>query len=318
VHLPLLRRLRGARLVAVADPSPAARRRVERIAGLAVGDDPAWLIRRSDVDAVVVCTPSAEHADVATAAAEAGRHVYLEKPIATNRADALRVVEAAASTDVVVAIGFNRRFHPLHGQARELLRAGAIGPVRSASSSFCEPIGDAQMPEWKRRRSTGGGVLLDLASHHADLLRWLLDDEAASVEASLVSERSEDDTARLRLHTSGGIVVHSFFSFRAARADWIRLVGDRGTIRIDRYGWAAELGGNGRPRWLLPAWHGGSWRLRKLVRPAHDPSWRSALAAFVDRVQGAPRELPTAIDGLRSLEIVLAAEASAYAATTAS
>jgi predicted dehydrogenase len=171
------------------------------------------------------------------------------------------------------------------------------------------------MREWKRRRRTGGGVLLDLASHHIDLLRWLLDIEVAEVEASLGSELSEGDTARLRLRTSSGVLAEGFFSFRDTRTDWLEFVGDLGRLRVDRYGWAIELrreiGRSSTRTRLPPVWEPTSWRMRKLLRPQHDPSWRSALTAFIGRILGNSCELPGPIDGLRSLEVVLAAEQSA-------
>jgi myo-inositol 2-dehydrogenase / D-chiro-inositol 1-dehydrogenase len=315
VHLPILRSTRGAELVAACDPAPTARHRAERIGRVAVGVDSAWLLERGDVDAVVICAPTAEHAAIAVAAARAGRHFYLEKPIATDHEEALRVVDEAARAGVVAAIGFNRRFHPLHLRAFELLQQEAIGAIREATCTFCEPMPPESMPEWKRRRSTGGGVLLDLASHHVDHLRWLLETEIAEVEATIASELTEHDTARLRLRTSSGVDAMGFFSFRAGRTDRLEFVGERGTLRVDRYGWAVDLvqdtGGRVRRRWLPPAWVVSSWRLRKLLRPEHDPSWRRALAAFVGQIQGKEHPLPTPLDGLRSLEVVLAAEESA-------
>jgi myo-inositol 2-dehydrogenase/D-chiro-inositol 1-dehydrogenase len=315
VHLPILRSTRGVKLVAVCDPAPRARDRAARIARVAVGVDAAWLLERADVDAVVVCAPSAEHTAIAVAAARAGRHFYLEKPIATAREDASRVVDEAAQAGVVSAMGFNRRFHPLHLRAFELLREEAVGAVREVTCTFCEPMAPEAMPDWKRRRSSGGGVLLELASHHVDQLRWLLQTEIAEVEATIASERTEHDTARLRLRTSSGVDAKGFFSFRAGRTDCIDLVGERGRLRVDRYGWAVDVvqdtGGGRRRTSLPPASVLDPWRLRKLLRPEHDPSWRRALAAFVGQIQGKEHPLPTPLDGLRSLEVGLAAEESA-------
>ncbi len=321
VHMPVLRRLRSAQLVAVADPAPEGRRRAEGSRGIEVGDSPAWLIGRGDLDAVVVCSPSASHAEVTTAAAEAGLHVYVEKPMATTMTAALEVVDAASLAGVTVAIGFNRRLHPLHVRGRELLRQGAIGRVHSVSCSFGEPIPPESMPGWKQKRVTGGGVLLDLASHHFDLVRWLLDTEIVEVEASLSSELSEDDAAQLRLRTSDDVTVEGSFSFRSPRSDRLDFVGDLGTLRIDRYGWALELvrhrDGSPTRRRLPPSWLPSVWRAQRIVSPENDPSWRRALAAFVAHVRDGTRsELAGPTDGLRSLEVVLAAEESARLSET--
>ena len=98
--------------------------------------------------------------------------------------------------------------------------------MRAAVTVFSEPIALNDMPAWKRRRTTGGGVLFDLASHHVDLLRWFLDDEVAKVEARLKSEVTDDDTAWLRIAMRGGAEARSFFSFRTGRADFLEFIGE--------------------------------------------------------------------------------------------
>lgn len=316
VHARILRRLRTARLVAVADPDSGARAQAAHMPGVAVGHDPDWLVGRNEIDAIVVCSPSWTHADAALAALAAGLHVYIEKPMATTLADGLRVAEAASGADVVAAVGFNRRLHPLHSLGRRLIAEGAIGAVSTVRCTFAEPVPVATMATWKLRRASGGGALLDLASHHVDLLRWLLRTEITKVEASIASERTEDDTAELRLRTSSGVEVEGCFSFQGTRADLLDLTGDAGTLRIDRYGWALDLrpSVDGSPsRHRLPAvWKPSRWRLGRVVSPGNDPSWHAALAAFVDRIRGGgPYELAGPLDGLRSLEVVVAAETAA-------
>lgn len=286
VHLPLLRRLRGAHLVAVADPSPSARAAAARVARVEVGDDPLALVRDGRVDAVVVCSPSATHAALGLAVLEAGKHLYLEKPLATTSEEGLRLVEAAAATGRVAAIGFNRRFHPAYVRIRAAVEKGRLGPVREVCTAFHEPIA-AHLPEWKRRRATGGGALLDLASHHLDLLRHVLRTELELHSATIRSLASEHDDGELRVRLTCGGEARVVVSFHRERMDEMVLSGARGTLRADR--------------------HGG---LRGRLRPHHDPSYRLALEAFVARARGASVPLPGLDDGLRSLELVLAAEAA--------
>jgi len=83
-HLRELRRMKGATLVAAADPDPEARRRAHRLSGVPVHERAEDLVARPDVDAVLVGAPPALHADLAVAVASAGKHLYLEKPIATT------------------------------------------------------------------------------------------------------------------------------------------------------------------------------------------------------------------------------------------
>jgi myo-inositol 2-dehydrogenase / D-chiro-inositol 1-dehydrogenase len=316
-HLRELPHVRRARLVAAADPDPAARQRATRLARIPVCERSEELLLRSDIDAVVICAPTNLHAELAIAAARAGKHFYLEKPIAIAADEARRVVQAATQAGITGAVGFNRRCHPVYEQARDLLRAGRIGPVRGVLTAFCEPVSRAAMPEWKCRRSTGGGVLLDLASHHVDLVRWLLDDNLARVEARLASESTEDDQAWLDLTTVGGIEVKSFFSFRAGRADFLEFLGQHGTLRVDRHRPSLSLrlgrrfGYGVRSALLFPARDAIVWRLTRVLRPSYEPSYRRSLTAFVAMLGGAAPRIATLDDGVRSLEAILAAEESA-------
>jgi predicted dehydrogenase len=294
-HLRLIPRLRHARLIAAADPDPRARERARQLTGLNILEDPAALLARPDVDAVVISAPSHLHASLAIAAAQAGKHVYLEKPVAIDR-PSLHALEAAVrAAGVRFATGFNRRHHPLFVQARHLLHSGAIGSVRSVFSSFCEPA--SALPAWKQQRSTGGGVLLDLGSHHTDLLRWFLNAEVTHSECRLASLANEHDEAWLQLRFSNGAASASFFSFRAAQTDFFEFLGESGTLRVDRHR-ATLTPGSFSPSLI-------AWRTLRRIRSTYDPSYQSALQAFVDDQPGATLE-----DGARSLEILLSAEAS--------
>jgi predicted dehydrogenase len=301
VHLRALARSRRGELVGVADPDPAARDRARRATRVPVVPDPGELLARPDVDAVVICAPSAAHAALAAAAAEAGKHVYIEKPLATTLADGERVRDAVLDAGVVAVVGFNRRCHPIYRAAREAVAAGVLGRVLAAQTVFDEPA-HAGEPAWRRDPEAGGGLLADLGSHHFDLARWLLSAEIEAVDA-----RGSESTAFVRTTMSSGAEVESVFSRSGARADRVLLLGERGVLDADRYASAVRLRATGpglrRRRAGDPA-----WRLRRLVQPAVDPSYGSTLRAFVERIAGAERGLPSVEDGLRSLEAVVAAE----------
>ena len=135
-HLPALRRIPGVAVVALSDPDPRARDRAARLApGAALHDSAESLLARrrrgcgADRGAQRTSTPS-----VAGAAAAAGKHIYIEKPLATSAAEASRIVDAASRSGVRAAVGFNRRRHPLYIHARGVLAAGAIGRVRSVQT----------------------------------------------------------------------------------------------------------------------------------------------------------------------------------------
>jgi predicted dehydrogenase len=317
LHLRALRGLRGTTLVAAADPDAGARTRVARATGVRVYERAEDLLARDDIEAVLICVPTHLHAALALAAASAGKHFYLEKPIATTLDDAHRVIAAASSAKVAAAIGFNRRHHPLFEQARHLLAEGAIGRVHAVQTTFCEPDPAGGMPGWKRRRATGGGVLLDLGSHHVDQVRWMLGTEVRVVAASLSSERTEHDEARVELETGGGASVQCFLSFRTGPSERMEFLGERGTLALDRHAATLTLSGprrrgyGGRRRRVLPSPPVLAWRIERLGRVSADPSYRRALRAFGSQLRGGPPAAATLADGLRALEAIVEAERAA-------
>ena len=316
-HLRELKRLSKARLVAVADPDSGARARAARRVTVRMHASAEELLTSPDIDAVVISAPNAMHAELAIAAAQAGKHFYLEKPIATTETEARRVIEVVSETGVVAAMGFNRRCHPVFEQARVLISDGKIGRVRAVQTIFTEPTPPDSMPDWKRKRASGGGVLLDLGSHHFDSLRWLLQDEINEVQAHLNSEVSDQDSASLRLVMRSGIEVHTFFSFRAGRADMLEFIGERGILRVDRHRCTASLqvarrfGYGIRQSLVLPSVAAMTWRFARLLRPAWESSYRRALVRFVEMCRGGRSRLADLQDGMRSLQVILAAEKSA-------
>jgi len=320
VHLDGLAATPGVEVVALADPDPAARAAATaRFPDARAFGDPAQLLRDGGAEAVLVCVPSALHAAVAAGAFEAGLHVYLEKPVAVDLEGARRVARAWRASGRVGMVGFNFRHDTRYRELRERLGRREIGEVVAARSVFCSAAG--ALPEWKRSRAAGGGVLLDLASHHADLVRFTLG-EVAEVSASLRSVRGEEDTAGLRMVLADGVLVESLFSSSAIDDDRFEVYGTGGWLAVDRYrsseleqgAAAAPVYGRGARlrRELGSALRG----LRRVARGAGEPSYRAALACFAAATRGTADPSPDVEDGVRSLEIVLAAEESARTGRT--
>src|SRR5687767_11130740 len=186
------------------------------------------MLRNAELDAVIVAVPTQMHAAAAADIAGAGIAFYLEKPIAITSADAALVRSAAVNAGVKAVTGFNRRAHPLYQRARELIREGAIGEVHGAQTVFSEPAPPAGLPLWKHKRETGGGALLDLGSHHIDLLRWLLGTEVETASASIRSISTEDDFASVTMSLANGAHAQSTFTLASAYADHLEILGTRG------------------------------------------------------------------------------------------
>ncbi len=313
VHAPVLTRMPHARLVAVAEPDPERRALAERHTGATGYAHYEALLEARAVDAVVICLPTPQHADAAVAAFEAGLHVYVEKPIATTAHDAARVLDAWRRAGTVGMAGFNFRFNPGYRELRDLVRHGALGRVVGIRGVFTSA--PRALPPWKQQRATGGGVLLDLASHHLDLAPWLLGDTIGAVHASVTSGRTEDDTATVQATLSSGVPYQGFFSLAAPESHRVEVIGEEAVAAFDRM--------HDRRVRLTPVRdaHTPVRRVRRALEAVHprtllrgvppEPSFTLALAAFVDAARHGTSASPTLDDGAAALHAVLAAERSA-------
>ena len=318
VHLANLRRIKGVNITAVAD-SDSSRRGLAQAAlpHASVYHDYHQLLNEAEVEAVIIALPSALHADAAIAAFEHDKHVYLEKPLATTLAEGEQVVEAWRRSGKQAMIGFNYRFNPLHLEVRCQLGVGRLGRLLAARSAFT--TGSCLLPAWKRARATGGGVLLDLASHHVDLLRFWFNQPVIEVRATVQSIQYQDDAAALELHLPNEFVVQSFFSVGTVEDDHFEIYGQAGKLAFNRYtSWNVEFanGPSSPPvsrhlRRLMSAIARSRFVINKLWAPACEQSFRLALAHFVDAVRTDAPVKPDFQDGLEALRVIVAAEESA-------
>jgi UDP-N-acetylglucosamine 3-dehydrogenase len=173
-HIESWERIEDARLVAVADPDEtSARRRIGR-RPIDWHADYRALLQRPDVDAVCICAPSEQHARIGLDAIAAGRHVLVEKPIATALEDGLRMASAARLAGVKLMVGHVERFNPAVGKLAELIARGTIGRVFRAHATRVGPLP-------ARIRDTG--VAIDLATHDLDIMQFVLHRPITSIYA---------------------------------------------------------------------------------------------------------------------------------------
>jgi predicted dehydrogenase len=171
----------GAVLQGVADPSQEAlaAARAELDCGW-TDPDPLDAVTRDDVDAVVIATPTFSHAELAVTALEAGKHVLLEKPLASTMEEAHRISAAAERADGILMMAFMRRFDPGFARVAERIAAGDIGQpllVRSTGR------GPGLPPEWAWDTGRSGGLVAEVNSHDIDTIRWLSGQEPTRVFA---------------------------------------------------------------------------------------------------------------------------------------
>ena len=166
----------GVRLVAGADISPAARAQFRERAGAAafVTDDYRQLLARPEIDAVFITSPDFLHEEHAVAALEAGKGVYLEKPMAITIAGCDRILATAVRCRQKLYLGHNMRHFPVVRKLKELIDRGAIGePKVGWCRHFISYGGDAYFKDWHAERAKSTGLLLQKGAHDIDILHWL-------------------------------------------------------------------------------------------------------------------------------------------------
>jgi predicted dehydrogenase len=238
-------------------------------------------------------------------------HVYLEKPIATSLGDARAVLDTHERSGRVGAIGFNFRFGKGHQRARQRVQSGALGTLAYAHSTFT--ASPRELKAWKKTRD--GGALLNLGSHHVDLIPYLLGAPITEVYATLRSQHSQEDRAMLQMQLEDGPVVHSFFSMSAATTDQLTVIGEEGRLVLDRYDDRLTVSGSAieysRPKRFAREVQSFVEGVGSLLRRPGEPSFRLALEAFVRSIRTGEMHSPTLLDGYRSLAVLIAAERSA-------
>lgn len=274
---PALRQVSGAVLWSVCSRDPSRARGFAERHGARGGahTDLAEMLADPRLDAVLIATPDRLHAAQAIAAAQAGKHVFVEKPMATDAGDAAAMVAACRAADVRLGVGYHLRFHAGLRALRARVLAGELGRLLHMRVTWTFVERDAS--NWRARPEVGRWWSLAAVGTHAlDLVRWYLRpgcgevDRAHALTSSPVYHGPHDETASVALRFEGGATADILTSvvFRAPRT--VELYGERGTARAEDV-----LGPHGAGRILLDG--------RELDYPPQDP-YRGELQDFVDAV----------------------------------
>jgi len=187
VHVPAFRRDPRCRVTAIAGRDKAKAAGVaERLSIESSHGDWRAIVENPDIDAVSIAVTPCEQAAIAIGALEAGKHVFCEKPVAANGAQAAGMIEAAMGKRAVHAVDFIFPELPLWIRARELIREGRVGEIRHAVVSWQVETYASKVKarSWKNDSTQGGGVLNNFVSHVVYNIEWLFGDIAA-VSAAL-------------------------------------------------------------------------------------------------------------------------------------
>jgi myo-inositol 2-dehydrogenase / D-chiro-inositol 1-dehydrogenase len=299
----LAQRVTGARLLGVADPQPGL---AEQLAASLGCDrwtrDYQQLLADPAVEAVVIATPARFHAEIVTAAAQAGKAVFCEKPIAHTLADADLALAATRQASVPFQIGFQRRFDRAFAAARTLVDSGQLGRVQVLRSLTRDPSFD--QPE----RVSPGALFLETLIHDFDVLRFLAGG-AEPVEVHALADalvrpewksRGMLDTAVVSLRYDTGALATADATFQAVYGYDVRaeVLGSEGMASV----------GESSPINLVHHSRVGSTRQRPhWFVDLFGQAYSTELAHFVAHVRGLAAPDATGADGRAALVLALAA-----------
>ncbi len=180
VHALNVRRLSSARLAAVCDMDEVLVTGTAGELGCKAYTDIREMLDDGEVDAVCVVTPTAYHLDPVIAVAEAGKPLFLEKPLAATPKENLQVARVIESSGIKCQVGFQRRFDPDYVAAEAMIRDGAIGTPVYINAYARDPF---PPPPWAMDPAKGGGLYIDMLLHDFDIARFFMRDEVDLVNA---------------------------------------------------------------------------------------------------------------------------------------
>jgi predicted dehydrogenase/threonine dehydrogenase-like Zn-dependent dehydrogenase len=187
-HLPNLKKIRGARLRAVYSASGArGKNYADRFGAAYCSTDFEGILADSNVDLVMILSRNEHHAPQALAALRAGKHVFVEKPMAINEDECRSLYRAVEDTGKQLTVGFNRRFAPFYVEQKKIL-ARRTGPAVINCRMSSPGMSSAY---WMSHAASGGGILGE-ACHFVDLMCWLLNSEPVSVSAYCLPTGKQD------------------------------------------------------------------------------------------------------------------------------
>ena len=182
IHLKNCLKIKSVKVTAVADVSKKALKFAQELGVKQLFTDYHKLLDQPNINAVVVSLPTHLHASCAIEAAEKGKHIFLEKPLARNPKEGEKIVSAARKNDVKLMVGYPFRFHPNFENLKKKIESGALGEIQVAHAvnigagpffHRAEKVIPRPVPEWWfNKELSGGGALLDLGSHMINLTRW--------------------------------------------------------------------------------------------------------------------------------------------------
>lgn len=304
-HARALQAIDDARIVAASRTNAEALAQFTAEFGCQGFTDYHALLAQPDIDTVVIATPHHQHTPIALAAAQAGKHILLEKPMAPTLAECDQILAAALAAGVRLMVGHTNRFASTYRIAKALIESGDMGRVVMGTAAMQKFWFEPNRRDWHLDRTSGGGVWMTVGIHPLDRLIWLIDSPVETVSArfgTYFHEMQADDTGMVFLRHANGaasMVISTGYSTGAPKHT-TELTCTKGMLSID-YATGVQIGREDRWQTLPESVPQGSWMHEALVA-----EWQGFLNA-IDH----DREPPVSGETARTtMELVFAAERS--------
>jgi predicted dehydrogenase len=284
-HARVLASVPGIKLIGIVDPLPAHRTRAVELVGCKTFENVEQLIA-DGVDAVTVAAPTHLHHEVSLKLISNGIHVLVEKPIASTVQEGRDIVTAARKSGVTLMVGHVERFNPAVAAIKQALKGEDILSIGITRVGPFPP------------RMSNVGVVIDLAVHDIDLIRWFTESDIIEVQPQLSSAVAErEDIALLQFRTASGVLAH-------INTNWLTPFKARSVTVATR---GKYITGDLLTRQVTECFgfqRDGSYSMRHLP-VGHDEPLRAELMAFINAVRSQSTPAVTGEEGVASLEIAI-------------
>jgi predicted dehydrogenase len=263
------------------------------------------VVRSSDIETVIVCSPNSFHAQMTISALEKGKHVLCEKPLSTSARSAKDMVEAATKHERVLKCGFNHRHHLGVLQSKKWVNEGLIGQISFLRCRYGTAGRVGYDKEWRADPNiSGGGELVDQGVHVIDLLRWFageFEETVGFTNRSFWDMAPVEDNAFALLRTTKGVVASMHVSWTQWRNLFsFEVFGKDGYVIVDGLGgsYGTEKAILGKRSFSEP------FKEEIIDFRADDSSWKLEWREFIDSIKFKRQPIGNGIDGYEALKVV--------------
>jgi len=308
-----LNKFDDCRLIVTADVNQKAAEGLAQEFSGEIEFDWRQVIKRKDVDVVIVATFNKFLAPICIASLRNGKHVLCEKPLGRNTKESEKIIEASTHSDVILKTGFNHRHHPAIYKAKKLVENGAIGNIYYIRCDYGHGGRPGYEREWRASKDLcGGGELLDQGAHVVDLLRWFLGefDEVYGQINTFYWNMKVEDNAFAMFRTKKRQIAMMHTSWTQWRNKFLfEIFGEKGYLIVHGLGgsYGTEnliIGKRKMESGKYEQYAGGPPEEEVIEFPGPDISWIEEWKEFVSAIKENREPLGSGFDGLMANKLI--------------